>query len=270
LFPLNVPNVLTVLRILLVPVLVVALTTQTKNGDTIAAVVFAIAAFTDGLDGYIARSRRAITTFGKVMDPIADKMLITAALISLVSLDRLAAWVAMVIIAREFAVSSLRVAAAHHSGQHPREDQDRGPDCSRDGADRREQSARDVGRRARRADGRGDRCLGPGLLPQPQARDRARAREPARSASDSALRHRDQPLQQLLAGSAADIERAVERAPIRLQHGEQNVDRPNPVGVAEPGHADGAKADDVDRVRFGGGNCRRKRRRTGVGHQRCL
>jgi CDP-diacylglycerol--glycerol-3-phosphate 3-phosphatidyltransferase len=111
-FPLNVPNVLTVLRILLVPVLVVALTTETKNGDTIAAIVFAFAAVTDGLDGYIARSRKAITTFGKVMDPIADKMLITAALIALVSLNRLAPWVAMVIVAREFAVSSLRVAAA--------------------------------------------------------------------------------------------------------------------------------------------------------------
>jgi len=111
-FTLNVPNALTVLRILLVPVLVVALTTETKNGDTIAAVVFALAAITDGLDGYIARSRKSITTFGKVMDPIADKMLITAALIALVSLDRLAAWVAMVIVAREFAVSSLRVAAA--------------------------------------------------------------------------------------------------------------------------------------------------------------
>jgi CDP-diacylglycerol--glycerol-3-phosphate 3-phosphatidyltransferase len=111
-FPLNVPNVLTVLRILLVPVLVVALTTETHNGDTIAAVVFALASITDGLDGYIARSRKAITTFGKVMDPIADKLLITAALIALVSLDRLAAWVAMVIVAREFAVSSLRVAAA--------------------------------------------------------------------------------------------------------------------------------------------------------------
>ncbi len=110
-FPVNVPNVLTVLRILLVPVLVVALLDETPNGDTIAAIVFAIAALTDGLDGYIARSREAITTFGKVMDPIADKLLIAAALISLVSLDRVAAWVAMVIIAREFAVSGLRVAA---------------------------------------------------------------------------------------------------------------------------------------------------------------
>ncbi len=118
-FPLNVPNVLTVLRILLVPVLVVALTTGLKNGDTIAAVVFAIAAITDGLDGYIARSRKSITTFGKVMDPIADKMLITAALIALVSLNRLAAWVAMVIIAREFAVSSLRIAAAQQGAIIP-------------------------------------------------------------------------------------------------------------------------------------------------------
>jgi CDP-diacylglycerol--glycerol-3-phosphate 3-phosphatidyltransferase len=78
----------------------------------IAAIVFAAAALTDGLDGYIARSRRSITTFGKVMDPIADKLLIAAALITLVSLDRVAPWVAMVIIAREFAVSGLRVAAA--------------------------------------------------------------------------------------------------------------------------------------------------------------
>ena len=110
-FPLNLPNALTLIRILLVPVLVVALTVETPGGSTIAAVVFAIAAFTDGLDGYIARSRQSITTFGKVMDPVADKLMIAAALISLVSLDRLAAWVAMVIIAREFAVSGLRIAA---------------------------------------------------------------------------------------------------------------------------------------------------------------
>ncbi len=110
-FPLNLPNVLTLVRILLVPVLVVALLDETPNGDTIAAIVFAVAAVTDGLDGYFARSRESITTFGKVMDPIADKLLIAAALISLVSLDRVAAWVAMVIIAREFAVSGLRVAA---------------------------------------------------------------------------------------------------------------------------------------------------------------
>jgi CDP-diacylglycerol---glycerol-3-phosphate 3-phosphatidyltransferase len=111
-FPLNVPNVLTVLRILLVPVIVVALLAETPNGDTLAAVVFAFAAFTDGLDGYIARSRGSVTTFGKLMDPLADKLLIIAPLVLLVSLDRLAAWVAMVIIAREFAVTALRMVAA--------------------------------------------------------------------------------------------------------------------------------------------------------------
>ncbi len=111
-FPLNVPNVLTVLRIVAVPVLVVALLDETPDGDVIAAVVFALAALTDGLDGYIARRRQQVTTFGKLMDPLADKMLVIAALISLVSLDRLAAWVAMVIIARELAVTGLRALAA--------------------------------------------------------------------------------------------------------------------------------------------------------------
>jgi CDP-diacylglycerol--glycerol-3-phosphate 3-phosphatidyltransferase len=92
---------------------------ETPNGSTIAAIVFAVAAFTDGLDGYIARSRRSVTTFGKVMDPVADKLLIAAALISLVSLDRVAAWVAMVIIAREFAVSGLRIAAGQQGAVIP-------------------------------------------------------------------------------------------------------------------------------------------------------
>src|SRR3954454_107183 len=111
-FPLNVPNVLTMLRILAVPVIVVALLDETPNGDALAAAVFALAAATDGLDGYIARSRGSVTTFGKLMDPLADKLLVTAALVALVSLDRLAAWGAMVIIAREFAVTGLRAIAA--------------------------------------------------------------------------------------------------------------------------------------------------------------
>jgi len=110
-FPLNVPNLLTLLRILLVPVLVVALGTEAEGGSAVAAAVFVLATLTDGLDGYIARSRQAITTFGKVMDPVADKLLIVAALLTLVSLDRVEAWVAMIIIAREFAVSGLRIAA---------------------------------------------------------------------------------------------------------------------------------------------------------------
>ena len=112
LFPLTLPNALTMLRILLVPVVVVALLIETPHGDTIAAVVFALAALTDGLDGYLARSRDSISDFGKLMDPIADKLLIVAALVALVALDRLAAWIAVVIIAREFAVTVLRGVAA--------------------------------------------------------------------------------------------------------------------------------------------------------------
>ncbi len=114
--PLNVPNVLTVIRILLVPVLVVALLEKTGGGDLLAAVVFAVASVTDAIDGRLARSRNAVTTFGKLMDPIADKLLVMAALIALVSLNRLQAWVAMVIIAREFAVTVLRVAAGTQQG----------------------------------------------------------------------------------------------------------------------------------------------------------
>src|SRR5436190_19204688 len=100
-FPLNLPNFLTVLRILLVPVIVVALLAETPNGDAFAAVVFGVAAFTDGLDGYIARSRGSVTTFGKLMDPLADKLLIIAPLILLVSSGRISAWAARVISARE-------------------------------------------------------------------------------------------------------------------------------------------------------------------------
>src|SRR5947209_18246210 len=100
--PLNVPNVLTVVRILLVPVLIVALLEKTTGGDLLAAIVFAVASATDAIDGYLARSRNAITTFGKLMDPIADKLLIVAAQIALVSLNRPDAWVAIGIIAREF------------------------------------------------------------------------------------------------------------------------------------------------------------------------
>ncbi len=114
--PLNVPNVLTVIRILLVPVLVVALLGNTSGGDLLAAIVFAVASLTDAIDGYLARSRNWVTTFGKLMDPIADKLLIIAALVALVSLGRLEAWVAMVIIAREFAVTVLRVAAGAQQG----------------------------------------------------------------------------------------------------------------------------------------------------------
>jgi CDP-diacylglycerol--glycerol-3-phosphate 3-phosphatidyltransferase len=109
-FTLNVPNALTVLRILLVPVLVVALLDESSS-SWLAAGVFALASFTDMIDGYIARSRRQITTFGKLMDPVADKLLIIAALVVLSDQDRIATWIVMVIIAREFAVTVTRMAA---------------------------------------------------------------------------------------------------------------------------------------------------------------
>jgi CDP-diacylglycerol--glycerol-3-phosphate 3-phosphatidyltransferase len=107
-FELSLPNVLTVFRILLVPVLVAALLSEAGSGDLLAAAVFAIASVTDALDGWIARRNRSESTFGKLMDPLADKLLVVAALVSLVALDRLSAVVAMVIIAREFAVTGLR------------------------------------------------------------------------------------------------------------------------------------------------------------------
>jgi CDP-diacylglycerol---glycerol-3-phosphate 3-phosphatidyltransferase len=110
----TVPNLLTLFRILLVPVLVAALLSGIESGDLLAAIVFGIASFTDALDGWIARRNKDVTTFGKLMDPLADKLLVTSALVSLVSLDRLQAWVAMVIIAREFAVTGLRQLAMEH------------------------------------------------------------------------------------------------------------------------------------------------------------
>ena len=110
----NLPNVLTVIRILLVPVLVVALLQQTSHGDLFAAAVFGVASFTDMLDGRLARSRDSITTFGKLMEPVADKLLVLGALLTLVSLGRVAAWVAMVIVAREFTVTALRAQAGAH------------------------------------------------------------------------------------------------------------------------------------------------------------
>jgi len=105
------PNALTVARVLVVPPLV-ALVLESEDGSSAAAAgLFALAALTDALDGHLARSRDAVTTFGKIADPIADKLLIGAALASLVAVDRLAPWIAVVIMSRELAVSALRLAA---------------------------------------------------------------------------------------------------------------------------------------------------------------
>ena len=114
--PVNLANGLTIFRILLIPVFMAFLLgieqIPSDIRDAGAVTVFAVAAVTDTLDGYFARSRNAVTVLGQFLDPLADKLLISAALISLVSLDRISAWLAMVIIAREFAVSGLRLVAA--------------------------------------------------------------------------------------------------------------------------------------------------------------
>jgi CDP-diacylglycerol--glycerol-3-phosphate 3-phosphatidyltransferase len=94
-------------------VLVTALLSGASS-DALAAGVFVLASFTDVLDGWLARRHKSESNFGKLMDPLADKLLVTSALVSLVSLDRLQAWVAMVIIAREFAVTGLRQLAMEH------------------------------------------------------------------------------------------------------------------------------------------------------------
>lgn len=109
---LNLPNKITLCRIFLVPVMLVFLISPSATGSFIAAFVFAAAAFTDWLDGHLARTNDQITTLGKLLDPIADKLLITAALIPLVSLGRISSWIAVVLIGREFAIMGLRGIAA--------------------------------------------------------------------------------------------------------------------------------------------------------------
>lgn len=108
----NLANKLTILRVLLVPVFMIILLIDFPNNDYIALAVFIIAALTDMLDGHIARSRNQITKFGKFMDPLADKLLVSSALIILVEMNRLSSWIVIIIIAREFAITGLRVLAA--------------------------------------------------------------------------------------------------------------------------------------------------------------
>jgi CDP-diacylglycerol--glycerol-3-phosphate 3-phosphatidyltransferase len=113
----NLPNTLTISRIFLVPVLIAVLfSTAIPDRELYAVGIFLAAAFTDLFDGYIARRRRQITKLGILLDPIADKLLISAAFISLVQMDpqMVPAWMAVVIIGREFAVTGLRSVAATH------------------------------------------------------------------------------------------------------------------------------------------------------------
>jgi CDP-diacylglycerol--glycerol-3-phosphate 3-phosphatidyltransferase len=119
---LNPANVVTIARILLIPLFLVVLLTPPPWPQSlapwwatwapwVAAVVFALLAATDAVDGYLARSRNQVTTFGKFIDPLADKLLVTAALIGLVQLGEVPAWIAILIISREFIVSGLRMVA---------------------------------------------------------------------------------------------------------------------------------------------------------------
>ena len=109
---LNLPNLLSIFRILLVPILVVVLLTEIDGREFIGLGLFLLAALTDFLDGFIARRRRQITRLGKLLDPAADKILTSAAFISLVGLDLAPAWMVVIVVAREFAVSTLRSLAA--------------------------------------------------------------------------------------------------------------------------------------------------------------
>lgn len=109
---LNLPNLLTLTRILLIPVFVVLFVTPDPDRSLMAAIVFVVAAVTDMLDGYLARRSGQVTKLGKLLDPIADKLLVLSALILLVNVDRVSALVAILIIARELGVTGIRAIAA--------------------------------------------------------------------------------------------------------------------------------------------------------------
>jgi CDP-diacylglycerol--glycerol-3-phosphate 3-phosphatidyltransferase len=108
----NLPNALTLLRIFLVPILVALLLTRTDGGLFLGTAVFGIAVLTDYLDGYFARRRNQVTRFGVLLDPLADKLLTAAAFISLVEMNAVPAWMVVIIVGREFAVTGLRNIAA--------------------------------------------------------------------------------------------------------------------------------------------------------------
>ena len=110
----NLPNKLTIFRVILIPFFVFFLLTDVlgANGDYLALVIFIVASLTDMLDGKIARKYNLVTNFGKFMDPLADKLLVCSALICFVELDKLPAWMVIIIIAREFIISGFRLVAS--------------------------------------------------------------------------------------------------------------------------------------------------------------
>ena len=109
----NLPNKLTILRVIMIPFFLVALLVDgIPAGKWVALAIFIIASFTDMLDGKIARKYNLITNFGKFMDPLADKLLVSAALIALIPLGKIPAWIVIVIISREFIISGFRLIAS--------------------------------------------------------------------------------------------------------------------------------------------------------------
>lgn len=111
--PMNLPNKLTIVRIIMIPFFVFFLLTDFVAGSKwIATVLFCAASITDFSDGHIARKYNLVTNFGKFMDPLADKLLVCSALICLIALDRIPAWIVIVIISREFIISGFRLIAA--------------------------------------------------------------------------------------------------------------------------------------------------------------
>jgi CDP-diacylglycerol--glycerol-3-phosphate 3-phosphatidyltransferase len=106
------PNLISFSRICLIPVVIAFLFSPNRQYSLLAALFFAIAAFTDWLDGYLARRKNLVTILGKYLDPIADKLLVAVSLIMLISLERVESWVVMLIVGRELAVTSLRFVAA--------------------------------------------------------------------------------------------------------------------------------------------------------------
>ena len=104
----NLPIALTLFRIVLVPLIIVFVISSDRLWVLIAAIVFVAASLTDWLDGFMARRRNQVTRFGTLLDPVADKLLVASALVALVQVEMIGAWVAMVIIGRELAVTGLR------------------------------------------------------------------------------------------------------------------------------------------------------------------
>jgi CDP-diacylglycerol--glycerol-3-phosphate 3-phosphatidyltransferase len=104
----NLPNILTLLRIALIPVMAIILLSPSREAGFWAAAVFAVASVTDWLDGYLARRMQIVTTFGKFLDPIADKLIVMAALIMILPFGRVPAWMVLVILGREIIITGLR------------------------------------------------------------------------------------------------------------------------------------------------------------------